>query len=451
MEKCRLLLLPLLPLLALGLQLQTFAAENESPIAEMDNLITAGQYQQAFDLGNNNLEEWEGDPDFDFLFGLAALESGSPNESVFALERVATTASDGVLRERARLELARAYFVTNNLTASENLFNLVMESNPPANVQQNIEAFLRLIETRRNARSATFNWTLSSSVGSDDNINSATSNGLIDTPLIGQIELNQDGQETDDNFSNSTISMAYSYPFTRDRSLDATVNLTHLDNFSTDQFDIDSLRGELAYNWGDNINRFKHGISATAVNLDGDGFQDVLALNSSWQHAGNNGWYQTLSGAYSQVRYDTGSDREANDLRDVNQVLITGGLTKMAGALTHSVNLYFADEDPENTTDGKHNGREFFGLAYSLLYRLNAQHTPYLRASIQDVDHDSEHPVFFNTTRSDDNESITLGWFWQIDRKLMVTGDISYTNNTSNIELFDYSRFRFQAGFRYQF
>jgi len=441
----------LLLILSFGFQSQAYSAENPPPYSEMNDLITATQYQEAFELGQTNLQEWEGDADFDFLYGLAALESGNSNESVYALERVAATATNSLLRDRARLELARAYFVTNNLAASKNLFNSVLEQNPPLNVQQNIEAFLALIETRENTREATFNWELSSTVGSDGNINSATSNGLIDTPLIGQIELNQDGQEIDDNFLNSRIALNYNLPFDRDRSLSIAVNLNHLDNFSTDQFDIDSLRGELAYNWGNDVNKFRHGISHTAVNLDGNGFQDALALNTSWQHVGNNGWYQTLAASYSQIRYDTGNGGDLNDLRDVNQLLISGGFTKISGAFTHTMNLYHADEDPENSNGGKHNGREFTGLAYSLLYQLNAQHTPFLRASIQDVEHDSNHPVFFNTLREDDNESIALGWFWRINRKLLLTADLSYTDNSSNIELFDYSRTKVQAGFRFRF
>ena len=191
----------------------------------MDTLITQGQYQQAFALGQENLNEWEGDPDFDYAFGLAALESGNTNESVFALERVAATTTDSGLRALARLELARAYFVTNNLTASENLFNAVLASNPPPNVQQNIQAFLQLIEARQNAETPTLNWTISTAIGSDSNANSATSNGLIDKPLIGQIELDPAGQETEDNFSNTTMTMAYQYPFTRDRSLNFNLNL----------------------------------------------------------------------------------------------------------------------------------------------------------------------------------------------------------------------------------
>ncbi len=427
------------------------AAENESPATEMDNLIALEQYLAAYELGAQNLEDWEGDPEFDYLYGLAALESGNANESVFALERVAATSTDSGLRSLARLELARAYFVTNNLTASENLFNTVLATNPPPNVQQNIEVFLQLIESRRNSQSPTINWTLSSVIGSDSNANSATSNGLIDTPLIGQIELDPAGQETEDNFSNTTLLMAYKYPITRDRSLNFALNMGHLDNFDTDQFDIDNVRGELSYNWGNEVHRFKHGISSGKVNLDQNGFQKTLALNSSWQRAGENGWYQTMSGSYTKVRYDTNNGGTLNSLRDVDQTLFTAGVTKIAGALTHSMSFYTADESPEAAVGGDHNGRSFTGLAYSLLYRMNAQHTPYLRASFQDVEHDSEHPVFFNTKRSGETTSVTLGWFWQIARNFMITGEAAFTDNSSNIPLFDFTRFKYQAGIRYQF
>ncbi|MEQ8956114.1 MAG: tetratricopeptide repeat protein, partial [Gammaproteobacteria bacterium] len=427
------------PLLAICLHLPTVVAQNASPVPRMDSLIGAGQFQEAYELGQENLEEFEGIARFDFMYGLAALEAGEPNEAVFALERVAATSTDAVLRQRARLELARAYFVTNNLTASENLFNQVLATNPPPNVQQNIQAFLQLIESRRASQRSSFNWTIASVLGSDGNINSATSNGLIDTPLIGEIELNPDGQQTDDTYSNTTMTMVYNYPLTRDRVITATVNAGHLDNFSTDQFDLDNVRGEVAFNWGNQTDRFKTGVTAGKVFLSGNGFQDSTGLNASWQRNIGNGWYSTAVSSYSRLRYDSDAGGAQANLRDVNQFLLTGGVTKIAGLFTHTVNLYRADESPQFQA-GKHNGREFIGLAYSLLWRLNAQHTPYLRASFQDVEHDANHPVFFNTVREDDNQTVSVGWFWQAQNRLQVTAETSYTDNASNIPLFDYSR-----------
>ena len=199
------------------------------------------------------------------------------------------------------------------------------------------------------------------------------------------------------------------------------------------------------------MHRFKHGISTGKVNLDQNGFQKSFALNSSWQRAGENGWYQSLSGSYTQVRYDTSNGGDLNDLRDVDQVLFTAGVTKIAGPLTHTLSVYTADESPEAEAGGDHNGRSFTGLAYSLLYRMNGRHTPFLRTSFQEVNHDSPHPVFFNTQRSGETTSVTLGWFWQVARNFMVTGEAAFTDNISNIPLFDYTRFKYQVGLRYQF
>lgn len=44
------------------ISINALAAGNESPAAEMDNLIALDQYQQAYDLGKAVLDEWEGDP-----------------------------------------------------------------------------------------------------------------------------------------------------------------------------------------------------------------------------------------------------------------------------------------------------------------------------------------------------------------------------------------------------
>lgn len=75
-------------------------AQTPPPNQELNQLIGAGQFEQAYQLAISNLTEWEGDTEFDFIYGIAAIESGSPNEAVFAFERVALTAEDPTLRQR---------------------------------------------------------------------------------------------------------------------------------------------------------------------------------------------------------------------------------------------------------------------------------------------------------------------------------------------------------------
>lgn len=436
-------------LIATGSYSPVVFAQLPPPSEQLDQLVANRQYQQAYDIAKQRLSEWEGDTQFDFLFGIAAIESGHPNEAVFAFERVANTAQNATLRQRARLELARANLMTNNLAAAEALFNQVLAANPPQNVRENIEAFLSLIEARRDTQRASVAWTIAPTFGHDDNINSATANGLIDTPLIGEIELNPDGLKTADDFADLILGVAYKKPLTRSQTIDASLSFNRHDNLSSSLFDMDYLLGDLSFSYGDQNNRYRHSVQAQKLDLDSTSFQSTYRLNNSWQHASGNGWYQSLSAALATSRFDNHGTTQNNDLKDTNQVMLSAGLTKLTESFTNSLTVFYAD-DKARQSAGEHNGRDFYGIAHSVFWRLNNKHTPYLRLSAQKTQYDSEHPVFFKDKRADTTLSASAGWIWQYSRKISVSGEMLYTESDSNIPLFEYSRFRYQAGFNYQ-
>lgn len=419
------------------------------PTQELNALLAADRFAEAYALAESHLQAWEGDTDFDFAYGIAAIESGHPNESVYAFERVANSAPGNTTRQRARLELARAHFLTNNLVASEALFREVLSSNPPQNVRNNIDAFLTLIEDRRNNRQASFSFAIAPTLGHDNNVNSATSNGLIDTPLLGEIELNAEGLKTGDDFADLTLNLAYKKPFSRDRVLDLTLIANRHDNRSSDQFDIDYVLGDISYGYGDDKQRFRHSLQLQTVALDGESFLKTYRLNNSWQHAGNNGWYQGLAAAIATTRNDNPAHSSRNELKDTDQLLVSGSLTKLSQHVTNTSTLFYA-EDRARYAAGKHNGRRYYGIAHSLLWRFNANNTPFARVSVQTTTYASEHPVFFKDIRSDDTLSATLGWTWRYSKQLSITGETSYNEASSNIQLFQYSRFKYQIGLQLQ-
>ena len=55
---------------------------------EAQAFLAAGQGEEAYALLLPELQRRAGEPDYDYLFGLAALEVGEPTEAVFAFERV---------------------------------------------------------------------------------------------------------------------------------------------------------------------------------------------------------------------------------------------------------------------------------------------------------------------------------------------------------------------------
>jgi len=243
-----------------------FAQEDSPVVGQMNMLISQGQFQQAYALGQQNLFDLEGEAEFDFLFGLAALETGKPDEAVFAFERIAYVYPD---QQRVKLELARAYFMSNNLTASEQLFNEVLATNPGPNVSANIEAFLDLIEQRQQAVSSSFTWYVNSNIGSDSNINSATELGVIDTP-IGDVELGPNGQSIDDDFMDIGTGFTYNYPFDKNHEAFARMNYNQHNNFSTRAFDLDLLAGEAGYVVTQENVRMSLSGRMQRVDLDGD-------------------------------------------------------------------------------------------------------------------------------------------------------------------------------------
>jgi len=425
---------------------QSLLAANESDdvIEQLNLLVAQGQFQQAYNLGQENLFDLEGEAEFDFLYGLAALESGRPDEAVFAFERIAYIYTD---QQRVRLELARAYFMSNNLAASELLFNEVLATDPGPNVSTNILAFLDLIEQRQSAVNSTFTWYINSNIGSDTNINSATELGIIGTP-IGDVELSDSGQSIDDDFMDIGTGFNYNYPFNKNRSAFVRGNYNQHNNFSTNAFDLDVLVGEGGYALiSDNV-RFSLSGRLQRVDLDSQEFQTSSSLIGTWQRNAGNGWSQGITAAYTAVRYDNSSNPD-NNLRDINQVLVSGNLGKASGRFLHNVSVYYGDEKAQRSA-GDNNAQVFYGIAFSEQIQFRPGHIPYFRISFHKSENSSVAPVF-NIIREDDTFSTSLGWIWQFSRNINITTDVTYTDNDSNIDLYAYSRVKFQTGLRYQF
>jgi tetratricopeptide (TPR) repeat protein len=431
--------------LATGLLCPLAANAATDPLIDnLNQLIIENRYTEAYALATQNLREYEGEPEFDFLFGLAAMETGRPNEAVFAFERIVFIYPD---QQRVKLELARALYQTNNLAGSRQLFTEVLATDPAPNVRTNIDAFLELIEERENSIAGDFTWFISSGIGSDSNINSATELGVISTP-IGDVELSANGQSIEDEYFDIGTGMAYAKPLSKTSALNFSANYNLHNNFTTDAFDIDVLSGEFSYAKIVGNMRFSYGARAQRVDLDGARFQDSGSLITTFQRSPGDGWTQALTGAWTAVRFDDGLNGNAG-LRDVNQVLLSGVLGKTMGNFFHSVSLYYGDEQAVQSL-GKNNAQQFYGVAFSEQIQFLPEHVPYFRISLHRSDNKSSDPIF-NVEREDQTFSTSLGWIWRANRNINVTTDVTYTENDSNIDLFEYDRVKYQTGLRYQF
>lgn len=99
---------------------------------------------------------------------------------------------------------------------------------------------------------------------------------------------------------------------------------------------------------------------------------------------------------------------------------------------------------------GLHNGRSYCGASHNLLWRINNIHRPYVRVSVQKTRHDDEHPIYFQEVRNDTSTTADVGWSWVYFRSLTFSAEANYSSAGSNIALFEFTRSKFQAGFKFQ-
>ena len=90
---------------------------------------TVEQYRQAFQLLEPHEQARAGDPAYDYLLGIAAIDSGELTRGVFALERVLAVNPN---HAQARAEIARAYFLMGENKVARQEFEQVKQARPPA-------------------------------------------------------------------------------------------------------------------------------------------------------------------------------------------------------------------------------------------------------------------------------------------------------------------------------
>ena len=239
----------------LFLILSTFSLQASELLQKAEMLISQEKPKEAYELLFAEYEQHAGSPKFDLLLGIAALNSGEPTQAVFALERVLAIEPEN---DRARAELARAYFDMGENEAAKQEFGEVKSGSPSGPMAQSIEKYLSAIDARIGAqRTRIDNW-IAGTVGYDSNVNSATDTSLVAIPAFGNLQFNLDssGRELDSAFFRLGAGTFFSTPFMdrEDLRIYGGINLNERITFSQTDFRTRALNGQvgLRYQQGKN-------------------------------------------------------------------------------------------------------------------------------------------------------------------------------------------------------
>lgn len=103
-------------------------ASSSASLDKLEVLIRQQDHAAAWQLAQQLMPEQEGEPRFDYLFGLAARSAGQLHQAVFALERALLSQPQS---SDIRLALAVSYYDLGNLPAAEREITLLEKTTLP--------------------------------------------------------------------------------------------------------------------------------------------------------------------------------------------------------------------------------------------------------------------------------------------------------------------------------
>ncbi len=404
--------------------------------------LDEGNIEQAYQSALVGRSNEEGEPGFDFLYGLAAIGVGNYQEAVFALERVIALQPGN---DRARVELGRALFHLGNHASAAEHFNTVLSHNPPPNVKWRINSFLANINREIDYRNGKWSFGLGIALGHDSNINNSTSLSTVDIPALGTINLDEESRAVSSNYRELIAEAAFNRPLSKTEGLFARASLKEKDYLSNDDYDSLTLGLIAGYQTQRGSSRLRVPVQLQWMQLDGEHYRDLATVGIDWSSPVADRQTMTLFAQGGLLKYAKQSEK---DIRLGLFGIAYNHELERSGSYV-SASFYAGREDTINN-DSPQNGRDYYGIKGGFQWEPAPDQRAYLVAGWQESDHSARDPVFASVRR-DQQVELLIGWQKQLDRHFKLKAELELTDNRSNITIYDFDRRQLGLDIHYTF
>lgn len=400
---------------------------------QAEALIRKSDFKAAYELLEPLESARAGDVDYDYLFGVAGVESGNATRGAFALERVLATDQN---HKDARAEMAKAHFILGETDSSKAEFNNVLKQNPDAETKRVVEKLLTAIQ-KVEGTTTTFAAFLNFGLGYDSNVSSAPSISSIGVPAFGGlvIPLDNASREQPDNFINFSGGLSVRHPISDKLVAFGSASGTSRVNGSETEFDNSTLDFNAGLQYRQNKHNFSFALQDNHFDLNGEKFRRAYGATAQWLYnvdARNQiGPYLQ----YSRLNY------HGNELRNADRTIF--GLNAahvFAGDFNPVVfaSIYGGREDARDSA-ADFLSQDIAGLRTGGQLNLNSQWQVQGSLAYELRDNDEQDPIFFKK-RKDRQYDASLGVNFMPARDWSIRPQISYTKTDSNIELNSFDR-----------
>ncbi|MDX1514266.1 MAG: tetratricopeptide repeat protein [Gammaproteobacteria bacterium] len=434
-------------LFAFSLCLLVPAPATADVLDEARALLKAGQAQKAYAMLAPLEESRAGDPEYDYLLGVSALDSGNPGLAVFALERVLAVRPD---HAAARADLARAYFELRDDQAAKQEFDNVAAMNPPDPVARTIERYLQALDLRfKSIRRTQWRAYAQAGFGADSNVNSATDDSQVAIPALGNLvfQLARTGQETGDAFIYGEAGGTVGHRIGDTLLAFASGRIYERVNESEHEFDTGVIDFTAGLSAGVGKDTYTGALQLQRFEVGNSLFRTITGVTGQYRRIIDNRNQLTLFGQLARLRFFP----VAQSLRDVQQVRAGAGWAHSFGG-EHAPTVYASAYvgDDEERSGLRHLGRRFYGARIGGDYKLRSDVELFGSAAVEVSDYGGTEPLFLRA-RDDDYYEFAAGLRYRGFPGWTITPEARYSRNDSTIPVNEFRRFVILTTVRYDF
>lgn len=421
-------------------------------LATLQQLVDHGDYDSAYKLGQSMLNEHGGQIDFDFMLGVAAVNSDHPSEAVFAFSRVLIARPDHF---EASLLLGDAYLRIGQQDQARKAWEDLASQPSGTFGDQARQRLARLHSNTAGTRSVTRGLSAFAAlhIGHDSNVNSSTAE---DQPIIASpatiVLVDTSAQETSDSFAELNLGVGGRGVF-GSNSFSASLESDLKKNSEASQFDTSRYTVTGTYGFQTSGFRFRLPLYYRQLNLDGADYLNYVAAAIGFEGRVGTAHWLGLSAESGRFTYDALPERDNNtSLAALSWTYEGTGAWQRAELRLYGGRASPADKivDIAGTpTNVEYLGRQFNGIAMSNRIALNERHHVLVKLLYEASEYDDLDPVYLDV-REETYSQFALAWHWMFRKQTTFQLDASSTRIDTDMALYAYDRAVFRIGLRYE-
>ncbi len=413
-------------------------------LEEAEKLVASGNPDKAYALLAPLEIEHAGEERFDYLLGIAALDSGQPDKATFALERVLIVNPNSAA---ARLDIARAYFKLGDMPRARIAFSQVLQMNPPPQARANIEKYLDEIALQEGNGLTRYSGYLEMGAGSDSNVNNASSlNQVYVDALSSTATLDPTNLKTADSYAAMTAGGEVTHRFNPHWYAFAGADARKRNYLSQTAFNSLALDGRAGLGYDRENQHLRIACTNGQLNLDSAINNKSNGLQAEWRTEPSPANQLRLFAQAAQYRFQNAAMQQ----NDYDQQVAGGGWMHVfpSGQASLSTSFYHGQEQdvstlsnpPATPSGGRPDGpKQFYGVRLGMQLAAGSQLLLFANAGMQQGDY-AKLNYWFQRKRSDRYYDLTLGANWSYSKHWSLRPQLNYALNESNIELYGFNR-----------